>query len=245
MSKYVVMAGWKDAPHLDEQTIEEMAAAFQNDPSTLEARMYGIPSIGSGAVYQIPPREFVVDPFKIPGHWPVAYGMDVGWNFTAAMWFAWDRDADVVYFWGEYKKGRAEPAVHAHAIKTIGAEWMTGTIDPASKGRSQKDGTQLLAEYRKLGLNIIPADNAVEAGIFQVTERLTSGRLKMFSTMTKTLDEYKLYRRDDNGKIVKQNDHLMDCMRYCITTGLKVATTKSAIIGDDEFQGMGAMNYGI
>ena len=38
--------------------------------------------------------------------------------------------------------------------------------------------------------------------------------------MRNWLAEYRLYRRDENGKIVKAHDHLMDATRYLIKSGL-------------------------
>jgi hypothetical protein len=32
-----------------------------------------------------------------------------------------------------------------------------------------------------------------------------------------------MYRRDEKGRIVKENDHLMDCMRYLVRSGIRVA----------------------
>lgn len=55
---------------------------------------------------------------------------------------------------------------------------------------------------------------------------MCSGRLKVFNTLPLWLAEFRLYRRDDKGKIVKKNDHLMDATRYLAFSGLDYATTK-------------------
>lgn len=237
--KALVMAEWDDAPHLSEQDKKEMLDALP--PHQRDARSKGIPSLGSGAIYPVAENEIVVAPFKIPAYWPKAYGLDVGWNRTAAIWGAWDRDADVVYLYSEHYRGQAEPSIHAEAIKARG-KWIPGVIDPASKGRSQGDGKQLLSMYEELGLDLLPANNAVEAGIYEVWQRLSTGRLKVFSTLTNFLSEYRIYRRDKKGKIVKDNDHLQDSLRYLIKSGLDRAaiapmhksepTITSGAIGD-------------
>jgi len=212
----IVTATWDDAPHLGESEKSELMAALP--PYQRDARSKGIPQLGSGAVYPIPESEIIVEPFAIPDHWKVCYGMDVGWNATAAAWLAHDVESDTVYITHDYKKGQAEPAVHAATIKAKGD--YNGAIDPASRGRSQKDGEQLIRLYGEQGLKLFSADNTIEAGIFDVYERLTTGRLKIFKTCTETLGEYRIYRRDEKGRIVKQNDHIMDCVRYGIRTGL-------------------------
>jgi hypothetical protein len=178
--------------------------------------------LGSGAIYPVPESEFVIPPIELPVHWRRAYALDVGWNRTAALFGAYDEDNDTIYFYSEHYRGQAEPSVHADAIKARGA-WMHGVIDPASHGRSQKDGEQLFEMYKQLGLNITNAQNGVETGIFEFYQRLSSGRIKVFSNCVNFLSEYRLYRRDDKGKIIKESDHLMDCGRYFVVSAINIA----------------------
>ena len=223
VSRYLVQAGWDDVPHLSEQAKKEIIASTL--PSLRDARTRGIPAMGAGAVYPIDEKDILVAPFRIPDWWPRVAGMDVGWRATAVVWMAHDRDNDVLYLITEYKRGTAEPAVHASAIKARGA-WVPIMIDPSARGRSQIDGLSLLEMYSDLGLNVIPADNAVEAGLFAVWERMTTQRFKVFSTCREWLAEFRLYRRDTKGKIVKEFDHLMDATRYAVHGGLQHARIK-------------------
>ena len=158
MSKMVVMATWEDAPHLTPAQKDELYSSIP--PHQRDARTKGIPQLGSGAIYPVPESEVLVDDFPIPSYWPGVYALDVGWNRTAALWGAWDRQSDIVYLWSEYAKGQAEPAIHAQAVRSRGV-WIPGVIDPAARGRGQKDGEQLLLVYRELGLELAPADNSV------------------------------------------------------------------------------------
>jgi hypothetical protein len=116
---------------------------------------------------------------------------------------------------------------------------LPGAIDPASAGANQKDGTTLLDEYRQLGLELYPADNAVEAGITAISRRLESGRLKVFPTCRNWFAEFRLYRRVESRTerglhvhIVKENDHLMDATRYLIMTGMRYARYENEAAGD-------------
>jgi hypothetical protein len=76
MSKYVVMAGWDDVLHLDEQTKKDLYASIP--PYQRDARSKGIQQLGSGAIYPVPESEIVCKPFKIPRYWPRCYALDVG-----------------------------------------------------------------------------------------------------------------------------------------------------------------------
>jgi hypothetical protein len=217
------MAGWDDVAHLSEQDKMDMLKSLP--PHQRDARSKGIPSLGAGAIYPVSEEDIKVQPFMLPEHWPRAYGMDVGWNRTAAVWGAHDRDAGIWYLYSEHYRGQAEPSVHTTAIKGRG-NWIAGAIDPASRGRSQKDGENLLEIYQEQGLMLRKADNAVDAGLHATFELLSTGQMKVFSTLQNWFKEYRLYRRDDNGKIVKENDHIMDATRYFVMTGRDIAVTK-------------------
>lgn len=217
MSKWCIQATWDDVPHLSKEQKEKLWAEIP--PHQRDARAKGIPVLGSGVIYPVPESTYVVEPFEIPYHWPRVFGMDVGWNRTAVPWAAIDRESDTVYLYSEHYMGQAEPSIHADAIKARGF-WIPGVIDPAANGRNQKDGDQLMLIYQQLGLDVTKANNAVEAGIHEMFQRLSSGRLKVFRTMVNWLNEVRIYRRDEDGKVVKQNDHLMDATRYLVMSGL-------------------------
>jgi hypothetical protein len=97
--------------------------------------------------------------------------------------------------------------------------------------------------------------NAVEAGIYEVWQRLSTGRLKVFRGLGNFLSEFRLYRRDDKGKIVKKLDHLCDCCRYLCSSGLQIARTdpggnyddfigKLEAAGDGYRRGIDALKHG-
>lgn len=224
MSKFVVSASWDDAPHLSEEQKKELWASIP--PYQRDARSKGIPALGSGAIYPVSEDEYLVNDFELPEHWPRVYGLDVGWNRTAAVWLAWNREADVVHVYSEHYQGQAEPVIHAAAIKARG-EWIPGVVDPAARGRTQTDGKRLMDVYRDVGLDITKAENAVEAGIYVVWQRLTAGRLKVFRSCRNLITEMRLYRRDEKGKVVKENDHAVDALRYALVSGLKRASVKT------------------
>ncbi|MFZ1009339.1 MAG: hypothetical protein WAN65_21030 [Candidatus Sulfotelmatobacter sp.] len=223
MSKYVVQASWDGTPHLSPEAQNELASAYP--PHERDARMRGVPQLGSGAIFPVPESEIVIDPFELPAHFKYSYGLDVGWNRTAAVWSAHDTETDVVYLYSEYYRAQAEPPIHATSIRSRG-EWIPGVIDPAARGRTQDDGLQMIKLYEALGLRIIAADNSVETGIYEMWVRLSSGRMKVFSYLQNWRAEYRMYRRDEKGRVVKSNDHLMDATRYDVMSGLAVAQFK-------------------
>jgi hypothetical protein len=165
-------------------------------------------------------EDIMIPPFAIPPHWPRGFGFDVGWNVTAAVHIAHDRENDIRYLYRCWRRGEAEPVVHAAGIKAPG-DWIPGRVDPAARGRGQADGKRLLKIYKDLGLKIETAPRkVVESGIYEVWTLLSTGKLKVFASMTPWFDEFRLYRRNDKGQIVKEDDHLMDATRYAIISGV-------------------------
>lgn len=209
--KAIVQAGWDDAPWLTEERKAQMLD--DTEPHLREARRSGKPSMGSGNVYPISIESLLIEPFKIPDYFKRMYALDVGWNVTAAVWAAIDPQTDTIYIYDEYVGIHQPPAVHAAAIRSRGA-WIQGVIDPASRGRSQVDGTQLLRSYKDLGLHLLVANNEVDAGISNLWQRMTTSNFKVVNTLSNWAKEFVLYRRDLKGRIIKENDHLMDATRY-------------------------------
>lgn len=220
--KAVIQAGWDDAPWLTKEIKERL---LSDTPEHLkDARSKGIPSMEGGSVFTTPLERVLVEPFTIPDSWPRMYGLDVGWNVTAAVWGAIDPNTGIIYLYDEHYQGEQMPQHHSHAIKIRG-EWIRGVIDPAADGRSQKDGTMLMRAYKDLGLRLMPADNSLEAGLHKMNEMFSSGGLKIFTTLRNLQKEYMLYKRKLNGSIDPHcDDHALDAARYIINNKQRMSS---------------------
>ena len=223
-NKFYIQATWDDNPHLLDTDKEELRNALK--PHEREAREKGIPSLGSGLVYPFLIDGITVNPFPIPEHWAKVYALDFGWtNPTAALFAAYDKDSDVVYLTAEYYVAERTPQQHAHQLMQMGASNMHGVYDPAGEQASQRDGGDLATLYRQSGLrNLTKANNVKEEGVMKVAQRFQNSQLKIFNNLRHTLRELAKYCRDEQGKIHKGDDHLMDCMRYLVMSGLSVAS---------------------
>lgn len=230
--KYVVAATWDDVPHLTEDDKERMLSGMM--PNEVEARSQGIISIGAGTIYPVAESLIYVDPMKLPDSWPKAFGMDVGWNKTAVIWGAYDEASDTVYIYSEHYMGQAEPAIHADAIRARGA-WIPGVVDPHARDRAQADGRKLMEMYLDQGLNLDYAVNSVQTGLQQVWQRMSSGRLKIFNSCLNLQREIRTYHYDKNGKVVKENDHACDALRYLIMSGIQRACTSPNFNKEDAY----------
>lgn len=219
--KWYIQAGWNHVPHLDED--EKKALIATTPPYLLKARTEGTPSLGAGAIFPIAEADVKIRDIAIPSHWGKAFGMDHGWNWFGAVWFAYDRETQTKYLYSCYKRGQAEPPIHAEAIKSRGA-WIPGVGDCSDINKY--DGQQFLKIYRGLGLDLKLANKAVETGIQEMWMALSTGKLKVFASCEPWFEEYRLYHRDEQGRIVKVSDHLLDSSRYVHKAGALIFKTE-------------------
>lgn len=220
--KWYIQAGWNHVPHLDEA--EKAALIATTPPYLLKARTEGTPSLGAGAIFPIAESDITVKDFELPPQWPRGFGMDHGWNWFGAVWMAYDRDSQTRYLYSCYKRSQAEPPIHADAIKARGQR-IPGVGDCSDINKY--DGQQFLKIYRGLGLDLRLANKAVETGLTEVWNALSTGKLKVFASCEPWFAEYRLYHRNEQGVIVKENDHLQDSTRYLVRAGWQLLKTEA------------------
>lgn len=214
--KFVLAAAWEDCPHLSEEW--KIQALAEYDPMERDARSRGVPSMGSGRIFPVPEDYIKCSPFEIPEYWPRVYGLDFGWNNTAAIWITQDPSTKCYYLYAEYKDGKLADYVHINAIKSKG-EWIPGVADPSGGGRKD-DGILRYDDWLTKGLTLQRGDNAIHAGIAKLLSLFESGQMKVFSHLEKFFKEYRVYRydiNDPNKPAPKQDDHILDALRYGIS----------------------------
>src|SRR5262249_14377198 len=85
-------------------------------------------------------------------------------------------------------------------------------------------GLALAQQYRGFGANMLPSpatnhgadDYRVEPGLQEIRELMFCGKLHVAGHNTELLEEMRHYHRDDDFKVVKQRDHLIDAFRYAL-----------------------------
>src|SRR5262249_25786868 len=121
-----------------------------------EARVKGIPVLGSGRVFPVPEETIICEHRDIPQHWPRIGGMDFGWTHAfAAVELAWDRDADVIYVVRTYRVKETTPIVHAGALRAWGKELRWAWPRDGNRETLEGAGIALCAQYREQGLNML------------------------------------------------------------------------------------------
>ena len=228
VSTVVVNMTIHDAAHYTPEQRSQIIASYPSHER--DARVNGTPTLGSGRIFQLADEVVAEAQVQIPAHWPRICGIDFGWDHpTAAAWLAWDRDNDIVHVYDCYRVKEATPMVHALAIKARG-DWIPVAWPHDGAQHDKGSGEALAAQYRKHGVNMLPAHathppqldkgqkegdggNSVEAGLMDMLDRMQTGRLRVAKHLADWFDEFRLYHRDD-GKVVKVNDDLLSATRY-------------------------------
>lgn len=262
LGQAVVTARWDDAAHLvkPDGTLTDAAQQIFNAflPHEREMRRNGTPLQGAGLIFPVDEAKIVIEPMEIPRYWRRINGLDFGFDHPfAAVSLAYDRDSDVIYVTNEYKESHATPPIHVAAVKAWG-EWIPNSWPHDGLQHEKGGGEQLIKQYRDLGLYCLreratnPPDyaqgqqegqggNSVEAPLYDMLQRMQTGRWKVFNTCKEWLTERRMYHHDVKGKIVKQFDDVISASRYAYMM-LRFAITKP-VMAKKQSQVLGMRNW--
>lgn len=219
-----------DVTHITEEDKKKIVAGYLAHER--EARARGVPMLGSGRIFPYS-EESISEPAirDIPPHWVKLWGIDFGIGHPfAAVLILWDKDNDVIHVHHCIRISDQLPDRHANAIKGIGAAVPVAWPQDGTH-REKGSGEPLSALYKKERLHMLPdpatwPDGSVstEAGVLEMQERMTTGRLKVASQLSDWFEEYREYHRKD-GMIVKVHDDLMSATRIALMMRRYARTT--------------------
>lgn len=223
-----------DVDHFSAEKKREIIDSYQ--PYEREARVRGIPMMGSGRVFPVAESVIRYENQHLPDHWARICGMDIGWDHpTAAVWMAWDRDNDTVWIYDCYRVSQEGVAVHASAIRSRG-DWIPVAWPHDALQHDKMSGEQIAQGYRKEKVAMLPmraqfldGSYGVEAGIQIMLQRMQTQKIRVAGHLNDWWEEFRMYHRDE-GKIVKENDDLMSATRYALMM-LRFAKTQTEIRG--------------
>jgi len=223
--------------HMDEDKTRLAAKSFP--AYQLPMRAEGAPVLGSGLVFPYSEEIIKVEPFSIPEHWVHGAAMDFGGSAStshATTWgaFCYDALTDTVYLYDCLKINNKEISGVAADITSRPASWIPIQW-PHDGNKTLGEGGATKIQYETHGLNMFCNDDnpdkshftnppeegkkegtggiQIMPGITEISNRISDGRFKVFSTLTEWFNEYRNYHQKD-GKIVDKNDDLMAMTRY-------------------------------
>jgi phage terminase large subunit-like protein len=184
-----------DVEHYSEDEKTKIIASYPAHEA--EARIKGIPVLGSGRIFPVAEATIACEFKEFPSHWPRIGGMDFGWDHPfAAVELVWDRDTDTVYVARTHRLREASPILHAAAIRPWGKELRWAWPRDGKRETLEGAGVALAEQYRAQGLKMFPEHAqfddksvSVEAGLM-VMLTVQTGKLKVFKHLNDWWEEF-------------------------------------------------------
>lgn len=234
--KFLTCLSVYDSPHYTPEKLRKLEGRYSGlSEAERQARMNGIPTMGSGVVYPIDNNELYWDTQgEIPKHWERIGGLDFGRGEhpTALVWLARDPSTDTVYLYDALKTRHNSIAENASLIRKRG-EWIPfayphdlmrdSGVSVSRDKLKQTEGYRYKQMYEDEGVNLTPTNaktqdgsTRVEVGIVEIRQRMLEGRFKVAKHLSEWFKEKDVYRYAEDGKPIKEKDDLLDATRYAI-----------------------------
>lgn len=144
--------------------------------------------------------------------------------FSAGLWCVGKRSAvriAEIYYSGRETRAQKTDEEYCDMVERLAGEKTIRAVvvDPSA--------ASFIEALRRRGrFKVRHADNDVMNGIRTVSDFLRNGKIKIHESCENTIREFDLYRWDEKSesdRVVKENDHAMDEVRYMAMTVLKKA----------------------
>jgi len=220
-AQFFMQKGWDDAPHMSAEKRERLLAQYPAHQRDMRTK--GIPMLGHGRIYDLGENFITCEPFAIPDHWFVINGMDFGYDHPQAhIKLIEDRDNGDFYVVNAYKASQVSANDAWGSVRSWAEDIPTAWPQDGLQHEKARDASlQLRNHYQIAGFNLLhnhatwpDGGNSVETGIFEINDLMRKGKFKIFIGLRQVLDEVLQYHRDENGKISKTMDDLLDAIRY-------------------------------
>lgn len=230
-SQFFMQKGWADAPHMTPEKRERFLGQYPAHERKM--RSEGYPLLGTGRIYDFDEELITCESMsweQIPEHWYVVDGKDFGWDHPQAhVRLLEDRDNDVLYLWRAWKAARCS----ANDSWAVVKEWGPGAglipcawpHDGLQHEKGRDDAQQQKQLYQKAGFCMMerearwlnaegePGSLSVEQGILELSNLMKLGKFKVVRGLIAFFEEFRQYHRNEQGKIVKTGDDILDAVR--------------------------------
>ena len=253
--KFLVCLSAYEALHYSPEKLRKLESKYAGlSESERQARMNGIPTMGSGVVFPVDDKDIWFDyEGKIPETWERIGGLDFGRGDhpTAVVWCARDPMTDTVYVYDCIETIRKSVAENASLMRRRGA-WIPisyphdlmrdSGVSVSNDKLKQTEGYRYKQMYEDEGVTLTPTNaktvegsTKVEVGICEMRQRMLEGRLKVAKHLSEWFKEKQTYRYGEDGKPIKEKDHLLDATRYAIIM-LRYAVSEREAMFDIGYQ---------
>lgn len=179
-------------------------------------------TLAEGLVYPMFGDSCIVQDIPDTGDYYISIDYGTHNPFSAGLWCVTKTEAVQIgeyYYCGREERKEKTPEEYYSEVKRLagGRDIKCLIVDPSADA--------FIATVKKHhGFKVRGAVNDVLPGIQTTAEMIASGKLKIHESCEDTIREFGLYRWDEKAesdRVVKENDHAMDEVRYMVMTVLK------------------------
>lgn len=220
---FVVTMTMEDNPWLSPAAIADYEKGLTDEEKRMRVKGEFV-NVGGMVYPRLSNEHFIPAPTAEHVRQQTVYiGIDPGIRTTAVVFVAFDGDNAALVFDELYLHDEsAIPENAAKAIKSKISQWDIDPryflIDPSARNRSLVDADRVQAAYQRAGIQCWPAQNDVEAGVFEVRRRIEFEQILISEDCRHLRWELERYRIDPktDGRfaVLKQDDHGCDALRY-------------------------------
>lgn len=236
---FIFHAGWDDCPHLSEEVKKSLLATYPEWERDMRTK--GIPSKGSGAIFQVEDSEISFPRIEPQANWPILAGVDFGISVdpSTIVFATRDPESKTVYIYDEiYLDKDRSPEAIAKAIQATKTPNIP-VIMPHDGNTTARVGSEETrgSILRKLGINVIrdtfsnppEVQNTIaninkkrggkEGGLAWMGYMMKHGELKVCNHLNHFFREKRSYFYElKGGKFMAKDgdDHIMDAARVAV-----------------------------
>jgi phage terminase large subunit-like protein len=221
----------EELAHVSPERRQEMEE--QLPPHERDARMRGVPQMGTGSVF---PLTLVNDAVKridrhawdgtsgMPPDAVLLLGVDFGYDHPfAAGYCAWSPSIQHFYVLDSFAMPRAGVRQHVDRILAMTGGLCVPTAYPHDGGQHDKgSGIALKKQYADYGLLMMAAHATnhgtggiqVEPPLSEMLDAFRAGKITIDVCNRELIDELMNYHRDEQLRLVKARDDLISALRY-------------------------------
>ena len=187
------------------------------------------PQLGAGPVFPLELLPSVISAFDanaLPSWARHCVGIDFGFaGGFAAVLIAWAHDTGDIWVIDSFMMQQSSALYHVQRIHSMTQGLRIPIAWPHDGHVHDKgSGFALAQQYKGFGANMLPShatnygadDYRVEPGLQEIRELMFCGKLHIAGHNTELIEEMRHYHRDEDFKVVKQKDHLIDAFRYAL-----------------------------
>lgn len=210
----------RDNAAVSPERLEEIEAQYDHNSVWYRRDILGERCNAEGLIYQFG-EDNITDTVPESGEYYISVDYGTMNPFSAGLWCVNGASAVRIkeyYYGGRESRAMRTDEEYCDSVETLakGHDIRKVIVDPSA--------ASFIAALRKRHFAVLQADNDVMDGIRRVAVYLRDGNIKIHRSCTDAIKEFGLYRWDEKAtedKVVKENDHAMDDIRYFCSTVMR------------------------